>query len=344
MSLIVLKAGVSVGLSVNGRRVGVFPMPKGIIFGSVDFSDFNGNYIISIRREFDKVILSKEMFFKIDIEQVVDGKRVNVLNNTYWVSSARYDIAPGLPRITYLYSAIVLDLAKSGRFIYSGSESIKESPKAINEQEVKLLEYIPIRSSWTRGFYVKKDDGKHYLVGLEEQSSSTEDKKRLFGILLPEGFDPMGAIDATAITKYCKFIVKDYVKSSRLFKFTDLKKSLVGKTLNGCEIEFDSKIKSTDEKFATVKLIIDEENDKKTRFLLSDLQIVYPNIKGFNPPKDRTLRVGVNAKISDNRKLQIPRNEQVKVVSIKKIGEKSYAVVNYNNKKVMVNSKSLKIC
>lgn len=194
-----------------------------------------------------------------------------------------------------------------------------------------LFKYYPVFIKGTQGFLID-----HYIVFQDA------DTKCIKNIALDKKANYNNFFDARTITGQCKFKVKDYIESAKLFKFTELKKSLVGSVLNGCDLELDSVIKASETTYNTVKIICPD--GRKSRFLLSDLDIIYPNISSFNPPKNRTVRVGSIAKISDDRRICIPKNTEVKVVDIKRVGNKQYALVSYNDKNIYTKIKSLSVC
>lgn len=206
----------------------------------------------------------------------------------------------------------------------------------LGEKYADYFKYTPIKINSKAGFYISG-----YIVRQVNHLEDIAKKSLTYDYLIPT-FNKKEWFHTEAITKDCKFLVKDYGNSSKLFKFTQLKKSLVGKTLLGTEIELEAKVKNSEEVHQTIKLIL--EDGRKSRFLLSDVEIIYPNLASFNPPKDRELKIGATARLVDNRKTGIPKHSSVKVIDIKKVGNKKYAIVDHKGQKVYTNYKSLKVC
>lgn len=212
----------------------------------------------------------------------------------------------------------------------------REVHNPLGEKYADYFKYTPIKIYSKVGFYISG-----YMVRMVNKCLESSERILTYDHLVP-GFNKNTHFSTDAITKECKFLVKDYGNSAKLFKFTELKKSLVGKVLEGTDIELEAKVKNSEEIYQTIKLIL--EDGRKSRFLLSDVEIIYPNLKSFNPPKDRELKIGATARLTDNRKTGIPKHSLVKVVDIKKVGNKKYAIVDCKNKKVYTNYKSLKVC
>lgn len=198
------------------------------------------------------------------------------------------------------------------------------------EDYIKLFKHTPITYGKLSGFY---KDG--YIVFKGVGNKIGYEKNDYKG-------DIRAFFDPLVIERQCKFKIVNYINSAKMFKFTELKKSLVGQTLSGCDLELDGEVKSSEGKYNTIKIILTD--GRKSRFLLSDIEIIYPDIKSFNAPKDRTMKAGIMVKVADNRKVNIPKNTEVKLLEIKKVGAKQYAIVDYNSTKIYTKIKSLRVC
>lgn len=93
--------------------------------------------------------------------------------------------------------------------------------------------------------------------------------------------------------------------------------------------------------------LLDDESGKKMKFLLSDVEIVYPDLKsltkGYNIPKSRTIKKGITATIKDDRKTGFKKNDKVKVIETTKVGGKKYAVIQVNDTIKRIPSCKLKV-
>lgn len=201
----------------------------------------------------------------------------------------------------------------------------------------KLFKYIPVSYCGVIGF----EKNGYIIFKNSEGGTGHYNTNGVF-----KNSDIVNFIDLKAIERQCKFKVISYIDSAKMFKFTDLKKSMINNTYTGTELLLETTVKSINEKQNTIKLIL--EDGKKTRFLLSDLEIIYPNINSFNAPKDREIKEGIKVKLSNNKNINIPKNSLVSVVKIKEIGkgrgQKKYAIIDYNGQQSYVKVKNLKVC
>jgi hypothetical protein len=139
----------------------------------------------------------------------------------------------------------------------------------------------------------------------------------------------------------CKFKIKDYIKSAKLFFNTESKKTMVDQTVDISNVEFQSVCKRSDQLENTVYIKFD---NRSLRFSLDDIEILYPNIKGLSPKKDRTVKVGSEMRLIRNKELNnINIDTIVKVKGIKTIGHKTCIGFDHNNKHILDRIKNFKL-
>ena len=144
---------------------------------------------------------------------------------------------------------------------------------------------------------------------------------------------------ATPLYYFCKFKVKNYVDSSKIFKFTELKKKMVGIIVPVSGLELNVKCKNSTDKQNT---IFCNYNDRNYRFILDDLEIIFPNISGYNPPKDRVIKASDKVRVINDKHSRFKKNDIVKIHQLKKVGNKTYAGIKVKNKIVYERVKKFK--
>lgn len=320
-----LNRDISVAINDISRRGGidVVTLSTGTIFESGVVSGIGQISVKMFNHEIERfdiniafVTLVPERFINS-----IDGNAVDIFN-----LSSRNDY-----RIEHrsLRCNVVRNYSALSLWMHSNqSNSVNKDSEHIN-----VFKYIPVDYHGIRGFL--KDD---YIISSDHKGAISGTKISYNN--LKAFFQP------NVIQQQCKFKVVNYINSAKAFKFTDLKKSMIGNVYFGSEIELGCEVKSLEGPQNTIKLTL--EDGKKSRFLLGDIEIIYPNINSFNAPKCRDLIKGVIVKVSDNRRLSIPKNSKVKILDIKTVGTgkgaKQYAVVDYNNKNIYTSVKSLRVC
>lgn len=80
------------------------------------------------------------------------------------------------------------------------------------------------------------------------------------------------------------------------------------------------------------------------KFVDSDLNLICDNLKGINPPKDRTIEKGVECKVIRNKNLPLSLGSKVKVVKVNKLGKfvKNVVVTSDNKDNLICSIKNLK--
>lgn len=293
-------------------------LKRGCIFKGLEGSmgKDNENCILSSYTDtLSDFVIHKNILTLID-EYYVDesGRSTSVLNNR-----SDYKLRVGNSSHVIIHNSFALD------YILGMNKKVD-----VNKDHIKLFKYLPVKSLGIKGFYAN-----NYIISVKSDGKIVYKKSEIKN---PESYFCLNTIE-----EQCKFKVKGYIDSSKLFKFTELKKSLVGLIFKGEELSLNAIIKQDENgKYNTIKLVL--EDGRKTRFLLSDLEIIYPNISGFNPPKDRVIHNGAIVKVADNRRLCIPKDVKVKVLDIKTVGNKKYAIVDYNNSKIYTKIKQLRVC
>jgi hypothetical protein len=95
-----------------------------------------------------------------------------------------------------------------------------------------------------------------------------------------------------------QYRVKDSVLSGKMFGYGNIKKDLVGKVLPAM-FDFGSSQKLGADTFFAV--IYHADKDRSIKFALADLEVVLPSLKGYNFPKDKTIRQGCKVILKGNK-------------------------------------------
>jgi len=88
-------------------------------------------------------------------------------------------------------------------------------------------------------------------------------------------------------------------------------------------------------------------NGKAYKFLLSEVKLIFPDlsklINSYKEPKKRDLVTGTQVKVIKTKHTTIPLKSKVKLLELKKVGNKEYALVEFNKKTSIINKKYLKV-
>jgi len=240
-----------------------------------------------------------------------------------------------------------LQTSDSYRENYKVNNTLKKpKEKLIMEYSVttkellKLFKYVPIKSDFKNGFYDHKNS-KIVIFGYDSFGDPNIKIKTNFKADID--FDLCHRFNIQPLFDYCKFKVKSYEKSASLFRFGALKRSLVGKELPATQLAINTKVNNSEELQNTIFII---NENRKTRFVLEDIEIIYPNISGYYPKADRTIRPGNKVKVINDKYINyLKKGDITKVESIKTIGTKTYAAIKVNDKIIYERlNKFKKIC
>lgn len=207
-------------------------------------------------------------------------------------------------------------------------ESISSNGKITNELLLSIFKYIPIMYDGNYGFYDPKNEKLVYFKNYN-QLRRTNNSKFSIIVKYTKINNVFEYLDINSLFMYCKFKVKSCNDSIKLFKYKKLKNEMLNKEYPGTKLGLLMNVKKSDVPVNTIYL---NNNNKNTRFLLSDIEIIYPNINGYYPKKDRTITKGSNVKvINDKHSLHLKKGEKVKVLDLKKVGNKTYAGIKIKN-------------
>ncbi len=222
-------------------------------------------------------------------------------------------------------------------------EKIKIGSKITKEELLSIFKYVPLKVSINQfitkyGFYDKNTDTFISLDKKWKKSKATHNERlkiiyELYDINIKDISDDLAirSLDAETLFKYCKFKVIDYTKSSKLFGLKELKKGLVGKYVEITNILLKETVKKSKDKENTLFVLTEE--GKKVKFCLEDIKIIYPNITGYNPPLDRTIKINDEVKVVNDKKLEeFKKNDITKVHDVKTINNKKYVLIGNKNK------------
>lgn len=294
--------------------------------GSI-FIDFYGTEIVNnveytVVSSHSRDILGGRVYIKSDLLFCIDP--INTSNSVYIskLTGDRYDILRD--RTDYRITGVGPNINPGENLNYtlvSNTNVLKVIMKELKDTDTTFdkFKYKPVASGHTLGFL---KDGK-FIVAFKDFDNKIcldfpkKNIKYFNGSVKP-------------LLEFCQFKVINYIESAKLFKFTEAKKKLVGKIVNIENIELNAEVKSSTEKHDTLFVLTEE--GKRLRFLLSDIEIIYPNINGYNIPKDRSIKEGEIVRIKDDRRISIKRNEQVKVLKVKTVGNKKYAQIESRTK------------
>lgn len=205
----------------------------------------------------------------------------------------------------------------------------------------EAFKYIPINYDGSEGFY---HDGalviKRAIHNKSRRFKSNKVKKEIKSIKLEPNLVSKFFSEQTLMNN-CKFKIKDYRLSSKLFGFTESKKKIVGKVVDISKIEFQANVKKSDKRENTVYIKVEEKN---LRFSLDDIEIIYPNVNGWHERKPRLIKNGADVKLIRNKEFKhIPKGTIVKVSQLKNVGNKRYIGFKYENKEVISRINNFKL-
>lgn len=152
--------------------------------------------------------------------------------------------------------------------------------------------------------------------------------------------------------KFLNIKINSSELSAKIFGLAKVKAELVGTTTNNYLIERSSVSKLAEE---TLFIKI-PHNDKWLKFCLDDIDFQFPNIIGYNPPKDKTITVNSIVRLMNNKNCRSIEKDSRLVVEIIKPNPKSARLsknsnnrkldvvyARYNNTRVTVYAKDLKL-
>ncbi len=204
----------------------------------------------------------------------------------------------------------------------------------IYDQEVKLAKLD--KPSWdqlnsSEFEYIVLPNGKRNLVSKNRQL-----KPRLATVSLK----PLHVFCEEAIIKYCKIRVRSIDRSTTLFGNAKIKREALDKILDPTGIELQAEVKNSTVPENTIWLKINETN---YRFSLEDVDIIYPNITGYQIKKDKSIKAGITVRCTNDKHcLKLKKGDRVVVDHIKNIGNKSYIGFMDNENVVYMKAKHFK--
>lgn len=156
----------------------------------------------------------------------------------------------------------------------------------------------------------------------------------------------------------CFAKVKGYERSGKLFGYLANKKAMYNSSLD--LLDENNKIKEKGKLFNIVDIqgnytckkdkekrdiiILKGNNQKSLKFLLEDIELVYPNInkylKGYKEPKSQVKKVGAEVRILDKTGLKLVGKIKVR---LENIGKTSYYQVQIGNNIKVFKGKQLKL-
>lgn len=179
---------------------------------------------------------------------------------------------------SYEYQGIIIGYENKGKLYYNTKDIVSTRPKST---ELYYLVYVTCSSDGEKVSYITK----------------------------------VPFLNARSINKsHCEQIIKTFkIKilsgelSGKVWGLSPIKNQLSGAVFSTYSIEYGSSKKIGETFFIEVNTnnIINSiegiEPNIKLKFTLSDIQFILPNLKGYNPPLDKTIVVGSNVKVRDKR-------------------------------------------
>lgn len=142
------------------------------------------------------------------------------------------------------------------------------------------------------------------------------------------------------------FKVVDFKKSSELFKYTNVKQSMVGKQFVITKVQTNYVCKETGET-QTIAEVYNPEINKSLKFVASDLELVEPNFiqlfKGYSLPKITKIAVGSKVNIINPGRLPLNVKTDYVVSDIRKVSSTTYCQIKSKNYLFMIDQKNLKL-
>lgn len=187
----------------------------------------------------------------------------------------------------------------------------EQMKKEFNQESMKYFKYIPL-----------KIGGNFVLLDLKSKKAFYP---KIGG---RQDFKIVHDVDESTYLKYyypeiinqlCKFRVRDYKTSAKLFGLAAKKSQMVGKMVDVHTIEFDATVAKSEIPVNTIYVTYEGGN---LRMCLDDIEIIYPNINGYNPRKDKRL-----VKRNSRGKLEgvlVREGEQLLVYNSKKVKNTVY--------------------
>lgn len=151
-------------------------------------------------------------------------------------------------------------------------------------------------------------------------------KIQLFRSDVTEAYLNTSKNNKNILNQLFKYKIIGSTLSGRTFGLGKIKATLVGTIIENIKLEFGDSVRlGTNTWYAVIQ---DPTSEKSIKFCLSDLEIILPNIKGYNFPKDRTIRKGSSVVLKNNL------NTVYKVTDI---------YVNTSSQRLMKNSQTRKL-
>lgn len=197
------------------------------------------------------------------------------------------------------------------------NEIIKKSPNKIKvlDKIIPKLKYPLIK------FRTIGRDGLLIAAGfkISDDKALTLDNKKLkiVDILIKLGNDQLFCIQQLA-----KFKLTNYEKSVELFGYGNIKKQMFesNKLFDIHNIIMDYKAKKDGLLHDVIEL---KTEDKNLKFSLSDGEFIFPNLNGYNVPKDKTVTfnnkskyLNKQVKIINDRNINASKNQKAVVVEM----------------------------
>ncbi len=227
-----------------------------------------------------------------------------------------------------------LQLNDNYRDLPNNKSQSKDNLNLSFEQLKKIFKYIPIIKNGIKGFYneeikcgvfaeaTKSNHINPYILkGTGLYYDSPKPVKEVVN-KLKYNFIPMTpemvtkCFSSASLLENCKFKVRDWANSAKFFAYGEYKKGLVGKFVEASKLELQVKVKRSEELQDTIYI---QGEDRNTRFLLSDVDIMYPNIKGLYPKKKKVVNPGVQVRLVNDNKINYAKKNDVLIVQDMKV-------------------------
>lgn len=276
------------------------------VYGHIYESDYNEERIIMQKTDNNYRYLVSYQFYLDNIYQDLIDQGLNV-SKKYHPKNG-YKVGPGSNEIR----SKLINLKESKTGVY---------PKIMIEHNIDnhLMEPVIV---YEYGKFLIKLDGITYNQDRELKykfkniSNNCTEKSRI----IYHGDNNRSFIDTNKVLLSELYVkILDCEESSSLFGFRPTKREMIGGYYKINNIDY-SQICKKDNIERIVVEVENKELGKNLKFVLSDLEVQIPNltdfIKGYNTPKDRKIKLGVQVKVVNNKLTRLNIGDKLKVVNI----------------------------
>lgn len=207
------------------------------------------------------------------------------------------------------------------------TDNCEKESRIFNEKDLvmKPVIYLTVEGN-VPALEIKKVSNNSYLV-LHNQD----------GGLVGKVVESKSVIyNENSLLSFCKAKIKSVEKSGEL-GYRTAKNKLLGQQMRIEELIKGYKRKNGD----VINCITVNSNGRNLKFLLEDIEIIYPDVKGISFPKDREIKKGTMVKCMNSKHTKFQKGELMEVVAVDKTNK--IITVNSNGKRYISSIKRFKV-